>query len=451
MPNPHIVQRNQVLEHQLAQRRSRKPNDRNMPDGVDDLIIGDAAQQYKDLRDIERKLDYTMMRKRLDIQDSVNRNVKRHKTMRIWISNTADNQPWQAQGLDADAFDFNSGEDGTYRVKIEGKLLDDDNDETKLLDESDEEDTEMGDGEERPKSRGTQIKLPRKRFSHFFKTISVEFDKARGMVPETVPQIEWKKQPGAADFDTLEFERKGDENQNVTINLFRDEQPERFRLSQALAQTLDAEEADRAEVVMGIWEYVKTMGLQEDEEKRSVRCDERLRQVFGADIVYFPQIPERIMPHLHPLPPVKLPYTIRVDSEHQDNTEATVYDIRVATEDPIRLKVLAMSQNPEYHAALKQITQLDDQLAILVQAIQHSKAKHTFYKSMSKDPVNFIKRWMSSQKRDLEVIMGDATRGGGEDGSGPEFARGGRDGVWGTPVVQEAVRYMLAKNAPVHA
>jgi hypothetical protein len=97
MPNIHAQQRNAALEHQLAQRRSRKPNDRNMPEGVEDLVIGEGVQQYKDLRDVERKLDYTMMRKRLDIQDSIHRNVKRHKTMRIWISNTADNQPWQAE------------------------------------------------------------------------------------------------------------------------------------------------------------------------------------------------------------------------------------------------------------------------------------------------------------------------------------------------------------------
>jgi SWI/SNF-related matrix-associated actin-dependent regulator of chromatin subfamily D len=107
----------------------------------------------------------------------------------------------------------------------------------------------------------------------------VEFEKAKGMPTEAMTQIEWKKQAGAADFDCLEFERKGDENLNVTINLVRDEVPERFRLSQALSQTLDAEEADRAEVVMGIWEYVKAQNLQEDEEKRSVRCDDRLRQV----------------------------------------------------------------------------------------------------------------------------------------------------------------------------
>ena len=143
-----------------------------------------------------------------------------------------------------------------------------------------------------------------------------------------------------------------------------------------------------------------------------------------------------------------------------------MYDIRVATEDPIRRKIMAMTQNPEFATALRQIGQLDDALAVIVQAIQHSKAKHTFYRSMAKDPVNFIQRWMSSQKRDLEVIMGEATRGGGEDGSGLEFQRGGSKGMWDSPVstsmsllslvlhltnitfqvVKEAVRYMLAKE-----
>src|ERR1700733_11035672 len=279
MPNIHTQQRNAALEHQLAQRRSRKPNDRNMPEGVEDLVIGEGVQQYKDLRDVERKLDYTMMRKRLDIQDSIHRNVKRHKTMRIWISNTADNQPWQAKGLDENAFDFTTGEDGTYCVKIEGRILEDDSDETALLNDSEDGSDDEDEAKENDTTDNKQAKSPQKRLSHFFKSISVEFEKAKGMPTEAMTQIEWKKQAGAADFDCLEFERKGDENLNVTINLVRDEVPERFRLSQALSQTLDAEEADRAEVVMGIWEYVKAQNLQEDEEKRSVRCDDRLRQV----------------------------------------------------------------------------------------------------------------------------------------------------------------------------
>ena len=302
MPNIHAQQRNAALEHQLAQRRSRKPNDRNMPEGVEDLVIGDAVQQYKDLRDVERKLDYTMVRKRLDIQDSIHRNVKRHKTMRIWISNTADNQPWQAKGLDENAFDFTTGEDGTYRVKIEGRLLEDDSDETALLKDSEDDSDDDDEAKEKDATDNKQAKLPQKRLSHFFKSISVEFEKAKGMPTEAMTQVEWKKQAGTADFDCLEFERKGDENLNVTINLVRDEVPERFRLSQALSQTLDAEEADRAEVVMGIWEYVKAMGLQEDEEKRSVRCDDRLRQVrcsqFSTTAEFIANIPRCLVPPL---------------------------------------------------------------------------------------------------------------------------------------------------------
>jgi len=106
---------------------------------------------------------------------------------------------------------------------------------------------------------------------------------------------------------------------------------------------------------------------------------------------------------------------------------------------------MAMTQNSEYHASLRKIAELDDQLAVIIQAIHHSKARHTFFKNMAKDPAGFVTKWLASQRRDLEVLLGEATRGGGEDGSGPEFARGGKDGVWDSDATREAVRYMLAK------
>ena len=269
-----MQQRNAAREHQMAQLRAKKPTDRNMPEGIEDLIVGDGVQQYKELREVEKKLDYAMMRKRLDIQDTVNRYVKRQKTMRIWISNLCENQAWQRPPLDGDSFDFDSGADATYRVKIEGKVLDEPDDD--IVESGDEEETETK--ETKPKTQ--------KKFSHYFKSISVEYDKtkANGANPNIDPsmQIEWKKTPTSAEIDCLEFTRKCDENLNIQFNLVRDEQLERYRLSQALAGTLDMEEADRAEVVMGIWEYVKAMGLQEDEERRHVRCDERLRQVYHS-------------------------------------------------------------------------------------------------------------------------------------------------------------------------
>ena len=70
-------QQAQAQAHELAKRRSRKPTDKNMPDGIEDSIVDpEAVQRYKDLREVERRLDATMTRKRLDVIDNANRHTK---------------------------------------------------------------------------------------------------------------------------------------------------------------------------------------------------------------------------------------------------------------------------------------------------------------------------------------------------------------------------------------
>lgn len=67
----------QQQANHLAKLRSRKPTDRSLPDGVEEVLVGsDVAAAYKNLRDLERRLDATMTRKRLDIVDSLSRNTK---------------------------------------------------------------------------------------------------------------------------------------------------------------------------------------------------------------------------------------------------------------------------------------------------------------------------------------------------------------------------------------
>jgi SWI/SNF-related matrix-associated actin-dependent regulator of chromatin subfamily D len=206
--------------------------------------------------------------------------------LRIWISNTVEDQPWQSDGLDVDAFDFSTNMDSFYRVKIEGRLLDDEEEEISS-DDSDEEDDDNADSMEVDEKQKKKKSKTQYKFSHFFKSMSVDFDGRRAK-DGSEHSVEWKKPavnanaksiPDAADFDQLVFKRGGDENTNITINLVRDETPERFLLSPALAEILDTNEATRAEVVMGIWEYIKAMGLQEDDEKRSFRCDDLLKTV----------------------------------------------------------------------------------------------------------------------------------------------------------------------------
>lgn len=116
------------------------------------------------------------------------------------------------------------------------------------------------------------------RFTHFIKSMTVDYPKSH-MKDENV---EWKKSASAANaqpLDQLIFKRGGDENMNITINLTLDERIERYALSQDLVDIMDQTVATRAEAVNGIWEYIKLHELQEDEEKRSFRCDEPLRKV----------------------------------------------------------------------------------------------------------------------------------------------------------------------------
>lgn len=289
-----MPRRDPGVPNDAALRRSRRPTDKNIPDGIEDAIIGDGVQEYKSLRDIEKRLDSAMIRKRLDIQDSVNRTVKKYRTLRIWVSNTVENQPWQ---LGAEQNGTAPGT-GKYKVKIEGRLLDDYSDPT-IPDDSDDE----GEGEENqardedamdqdePESKEKKKITPaatRKRLSHFFKSITIDLDKTSHTRGDETTSISWNKPnippnvvslPPSADFDSLDFTRNSEDNLNATISLTRDENPDRFKLSKELAEILDTDEESRGGIVVGIWDYIKAMGLQEDEEKRIVRCDDRLKAV----------------------------------------------------------------------------------------------------------------------------------------------------------------------------
>jgi len=137
------TQRAEAERREKMRRIAKNPTDKNIPEGVEDVCIGDGVARYKELREVERTLDATMMRKKLDVMDSKHHSrASRYGTMRIWISNTAENQPWQSSGIDADAFDFESDNNATYRVKIQGRLLDEENDEGLEGDEGDEKDAD---------------------------------------------------------------------------------------------------------------------------------------------------------------------------------------------------------------------------------------------------------------------------------------------------------------------
>ena len=174
-----------------------------------------------------------------------------------------------------------------------------------------------------------------------------------------------------------------------------------------------------------------------------------MQKILHRDKGFIPFIPDAVIQHMTTLSPIKLPYTIRVDKEFHENPQPTIYDIKVTVDDPLKAALQAYLENPSYAASLREITNLNDRLAVLVQAISNSKSKHAFFDALSKNPTEFIVKWLSSQKRDLEIVAGEAMRGGGEDAKGEEWRKGGKDGIWGSVNVRESVNLIVGSKSRV--
>ena len=191
------------------------------------------------------------------------------------------------------------------------------------------------------------------------------------------------------------------------------------------------------------------------------------------ETLFFPFIPDLIHSHLQPLPPISLPYTIRVDrayispsaptdSDSTTTTQApsapTIYDLTIPLPSPLKQKMASLHQSPTHIQNLKAINTIDDDLALLVQKIGHENQKRKFLDSLARDPSRFIQRWVSSQKRDLEIVLAEGGRGYGDESSGAvggtgtgygfseEFRKGGKDGVWGSEGVRESVGLWLSRQ-----
>jgi SWI/SNF-related matrix-associated actin-dependent regulator of chromatin subfamily D len=293
-------------QRQLNLRRiAHVPTDREVPDGVDSMVLGDVVQRYKSLRDIERKLDATLISKRFAAKDSGSRYERRLRTMRVWISCASlenDNGDTRME----DTFEF--GDDaggGSYKMRIEGRLLpsddgvdeddDDDLDEVKLGDGT-TMDLDKPDSSDDAASKQSKQKpyFERQKFSHYFQTMTVSFNPPPHALPNatTPPAIQWKKptptrdgqHPTTADanFDALEFERKLEEGvQSVTVLMERADPNGRVRgkLSPELARVLDREYEDQSGAMMGLYNYVRLNGLEQEGQPQYFRCDDALKAV----------------------------------------------------------------------------------------------------------------------------------------------------------------------------
>ncbi|KAI5736637.1 hypothetical protein M8J76_005615 [Diaphorina citri] len=266
-------------------KKKKKLADKILPQKVRDLVP--ESQAYMDLLAFERKLDSTIMRKRLDIQEALKRPMKQKRKLRIFISNTFYPAKESGEGEEGSVASWElrsgEGEEGSvasWELRVEGRLLED--------------------------SKNDPNKVKRK-FSSFFKSLVIELDK--DLYGPDNHLVEWHRTPTTQETDGFQVKRPGDKNVRCTILLLLDYQPLQFKLDPRLARLLGVHTQTRPVIISALWQYIKTHKLQDAHEREFINCDKFFEQIFSCPRMKFAEIPQRLNPLLHPPDPIVPTYT----------------------------------------------------------------------------------------------------------------------------------------------
>ncbi|XP_041977415.1 brahma-associated protein of 60 kDa [Aricia agestis] len=374
-------------------KRKKRLADKILPQKVRDLVP--ESQAYMDLLAFERKLDATIMRKRLDIQEALKRPMKQKRKLRIFISNTF--YPGQGDGAVA-----------SWELRVEGRLLDD--------------------------SKNDPHKVKRK-FSSFFKSLVIELDKE--LYGPDNHLVEWHRTLTTQETDGFQVKRPGYKNVRCTILLLLDYQPLQFKLDGRLARLLGVHTQARPVIVNALWQYVKTHKLQDPHEREYVVCDKYLEQIFGCSRMKLAEVPARLGALLHAPDPIVINHLITVEPPH-DAKQTACYDIDVEVDDTLKNQMNSFLQST---ANQQEIQGLDAKIHETVDTINQLKTNREFFLSFSKDPQQFVQKWLLSQSRDLKTLGGGVTGSGGaeEERRSALYA-----GAWAD---EGAARYLHARLA----
>uniref|UniRef100_A0A182PL36 DM2 domain-containing protein n=1 Tax=Anopheles epiroticus TaxID=199890 RepID=A0A182PL36_9DIPT len=396
-------------EYQAKKRK--KLADKILPQKVRELVP--ESQAYMDLLAFERKLDATITRKRLDIQETLKRPMKQKRKLRIFISNTF--YPAPAEGEPIAGLVHQQAVEPSWELRVEGRLLED------------------GAG---GKPDGPKVK---RKFSSFFKSLVIELDKEL-YGPDNY-LVEWHRTHATQETDGFQVKRTGSRNVRCTILLLLDYQPLQFKLDPRLARLLGVHTQTRPVIISALWQYIKTHRLQDAHEREYIVCDKYLEQIFGCQRMKFAEIPQRLNPLLHPPDPIVINHVITVEGsggEHGgpvggDGKQTACYDIDVEVDDALKHQMNSFLMNT---ASQQEIQVLDGKIHDTVETIQQLKTNREFFLSFAKEPHTFIHRWIVSQQRDLKMMTDVA--------GNPEEER--RAEFYYQPWAQEAVsRYFFAK------
>jgi len=349
--------------------RKRKIKDRIITQQVIELVP--ESQAYMDLLSFENKLDSTIMRKKLDVQEALKRPIKQRRTLRVFVSTNFNNiKQEETPGREA----FTPAPE--WETRIEGRLLD----------QSDATNKDMG----------TKTK---RKFSSFFKNLVIELD--RDMYGPENHLVEWHRTSTTQETDGFQVKRpmQGTKAIQCSIFLMLDYQPAQFKLAGPLARVLGVHTQTRPMIISALWQYVKKNKLQNPDEREYISNDKYFKEIFGCARMKFCEIPQRLQAHLLPPDPIVIKYNVDQSKPHERTP--LCFDIDIEMDDSLQdlMKSFLLSASSQ-----QEISTLESKIHETVEGINQLKVHRDFFLSFATNPQKFMNDWLTSQSMDLKTM-----------------------------------------------
>lgn len=347
--------------------------DNRLPEKVTACVPESAL--YSQLQECERQIDACIMQKQAEVQDALRRPQHLAKKLRLYVYNTHANQEASAT----------SSEPPSWALIIQGKLI-----------------------EPQPASIAGQpgappvYQPPSHPFTHYIRRLTAKLDPEQYADGEE--QVLWQKSQHTRNHrDSFEIRRRGSQDVEVSLQIEVDNQPERYSLSASLSAVLGLQQATRPAVLHALWTYIKANRLQNGQQPSQVDCNSQLAAVFQAKQVKLSSLTSRISPHLRPVDPLSLHYTVRVSGDNPTHPDSYDIDMEVpaSTADQTTAPLL---QNLN---TSRDIEQLDQRIMNAVRRVHEHKRRRAFFLGFSQSPVDFINALVASQGRDLRYMKGE--------------------------------------------
>ncbi|XP_029357636.1 SWI/SNF-related matrix-associated actin-dependent regulator of chromatin subfamily D member 1 isoform X2 [Echeneis naucrates] len=366
-PAPQQIQQVQQQQNRNQHTKKKKMADKILPQRIRELVP--ESQAYMDLLAFERKLDQTIMRKRLDIQEALKRPIKQKRKLRIFISNTFN--PAKPDAEDGE------GTVASWELRVEGRLL---------------EDTAVS------KYEATKQK---RKFSSFFKSLVIELDK--DLYGPDNHLVEWHRTATTQETDGFQVKRPGDVGVRCTVLLMLDYQPPQFKLDPRLARMLGIHTQTRPVIIQALWQYVKTHKLQDPHEREFINCDKYLQQIFETQRMKFSEIPQRLHALLMPPEPIIINHVISVDPNDQKKTAC--YDIDVEVDDTLKTQMNSFLLST---ASQQEIAGLDNKtMTDVVGNPEEERRAEFYYQPWAQEAVcRYFYSKVQQRRQELEQALG---------------------------------------------